>query len=84
MAWYALWKWFSAFRTTPYENMISWYSGKLYQDWYNSLTDEQKARLEEYRRQKRERAIKNIASIMGAMAGISSGMGRGSYFGGDW
>lgn len=80
MAWYALWKWFSSFRTTPYTNMISWYSGYLYKQWYNSLTDEQKERLEEYRRRKRENAIKNLASIMGAMSRVS----KGSYFGGDF
>lgn len=31
---------------------------KLYDDWYNSLTDEQKERLKEIRRKKREKAKK--------------------------
>lgn len=80
MAWYALWKWFSPFRTTPYTDMIFWYKGYLYQQWYNSLTDEQKERLEEYRRKKRERTIREFASLMGALSSVT----KGSYFGGDF
>lgn len=36
-------------------NMIHEYKKKLYDDWYNSLTDEQKQRLEEYRKAKAEK-----------------------------
>lgn len=36
-------------------DMIQIYSKKLYDDWYNSLTDEQKQRLEEYRKAKAEK-----------------------------
>jgi hypothetical protein len=37
-------------------NMIQIYRKKLYDDWYNSLTEKQKQRLEEYekKRQKKE------------------------------
>lgn len=36
-------------------DMIRIYKQKLYDDWYNSLTDEQKQRLEEYRKAKEEK-----------------------------
>ena len=36
-------------------DMIQIYNQKLYDDWYNSLTDEQKQRLEEYRKAKEEK-----------------------------
>ena len=36
-------------------NMITWYSNKLYEDWYNSLTGEQKQRIEEARRRRAEK-----------------------------
>ena len=36
-------------------DMIQLYRRKLYNDWYNSLTDEQKQRLEEYRKTKAEK-----------------------------
>jgi hypothetical protein len=42
MGWYALYKWFSKFRKTPYTNMINWYKEKLFLDWYDSLTEEEK------------------------------------------
>lgn len=35
--------------------MISFYKRKLYDDWYNSLTDKQKQQLEEYRQTKAEK-----------------------------
>lgn len=36
-------------------DMIQIYRKKLYDDWYNSLTDEQKQQLEEYRKAKAEK-----------------------------
>lgn len=36
-------------------DMIQIYRKKLYDDWYNSLTCEQKQRLEEYRKEKAEK-----------------------------
>ena len=36
-------------------DMMRIYKQKLYDDWYNSLTDEQKQRLEEYRKAKAEK-----------------------------
>ena len=36
-------------------DMIHEYKRKLYYDWYNSLTDDQKQKLEEYRKAKAEK-----------------------------
>lgn len=36
-------------------DMIRLYKRKLYDDWYNALTDEQKQRLEEYRKSEAEK-----------------------------
>lgn len=36
-------------------DMIQLYRKKIYDDWYNSLTDEQKQQLEEYRKEKAEK-----------------------------
>lgn len=55
MAWYAELKrkcWYCICGV----DMIREYKQKLYDDWYNSLTDEQKERLKEIRRKKREKA----------------------------
>ena len=36
-------------------DMIQLYKQKLYDDWYNSMTDEEKQRLDEYRKEKAEK-----------------------------
>lgn len=54
MAWYAELKrrkWYCINAV----DMIHWYKCKLYNDWYNSLTDEQKQQLEEYQTAKAEK-----------------------------
>lgn len=42
MAWYSLYKWFIPWRKTPYTNMISWYKRFLYDEWFESLSEEDK------------------------------------------
>lgn len=71
MAWWSLYKWFGSFRTTPYENMISWYTNKLNHEWYESLSDEEKA---EYHRKAEERKRNNenaLAQLMATYARIT-------------
>lgn len=41
MAWYSLYRWFSAFRRTPYVNVIRWYRQFLYEEWFSSLGEEE-------------------------------------------
>lgn len=43
MAWYTLYKWFSPFRKTPYVNQIYLYRQHLFDEWFDGLTDEQRA-----------------------------------------
>lgn len=58
-------------------DMIHAYKRKLYDDWYNSLTDEQKQRLEEYRKAKAEKdrreareAMQRLLMMTGMIAGL--------------
>ena len=46
------------------ENLIYMYSEYEYDVWYNNLTEEQKNRLEEYRKQKREKEEKEFNTFM--------------------
>lgn len=54
-------------------DMIQIYRKKLYDDWYNSLTDEQKQRLEEYRKAKAEKR-KHDARMALARLGVMYNM----------
>ena len=54
-------------------DMILLYKQKLYDDWYNSLTDEQKQRLEEYRKEKEEKR-KHEAKMALAKLGVMYNM----------
>lgn len=54
-------------------DMIQIYSQKLYDDWYDSLTDEQKQRLEEYRKAKAEKR-KHEAKMALAKLGVMYNM----------
>jgi len=61
-------------------DMILLYKRKLYDDWYNLLTDEQKQRLEEYRKEKAEKrkheaqmAFTRLAMMFNVMNEITHG-----------
>lgn len=61
-------------------DMIQLYRKKLYDDWYNSLSDEQKQRLEEYRKAKVEKsrreareALQRLLMMTGMVAGLYRG-----------
>lgn len=61
-------------------DMIQIYSQKLYDDWYNSLTDEQKQRLEEYRKakaEKRRHDAKMTLASLGVMYNMMNEMTHG-------
>lgn len=45
-------------------DMIQLYRKKIYDDWYNSLTDEQKQRIEEYRKAKAEKNRREAREAM--------------------
>lgn len=60
MAWYVLYKWFIPWMKTPYTNMISMYKQYLYDEWYNSLTDEQKIKVKEYQERKEANRKKEL------------------------
>lgn len=53
-------------------NMIQLYKQKLYDDWYNSLTDEQKQRLDEYRKEKEEKRKHDAQMALARLMSIFS------------
>ena len=60
-------------------DMISWYHRFLYDEWYNSLTEEEKMKLEERRRKKKEQdekeahdAVMRLLTISAMMAGVNA------------
>ena len=59
-------------------DMITWYSNFLYDEWWNSLSEEQRQKIENYRRNKREReqrearmAVMRLMFMSCMIAGIS-------------
>lgn len=53
-------------------DMIHWYKHKLYDDWYNSLTEEQKQRLEEYRKAKEEKSRREAREALQSLLMMSA------------
>ena len=39
----------------PFPNMIGWYKKYLYDQWYNSLSEEEKIKIQEYKEAKRKK-----------------------------
>ena len=61
-------------------DMIHLYKRKLYDDWYNSLTDEEKQRLEECRKENAEKrkrdaemALARLGLLFNTMTGVTHG-----------
>lgn len=66
MAFWALYKWFAPWRKRSFTNYINWYRGKLYNDWYNSLSEEDQKLVDEMiEEDKRKERKKLQASIQG-------------------
>lgn len=64
-------------------DMIQIYKQKLYDDWYNSLTDEQKQRLEEYRKaeaEKRKRDGEMALARLGMMFNVMNEVTHGRMY----
>lgn len=69
-------------------NMINEYKRFLYEEWYNSLTEEQKIRLEENRKRREEKRekelnteIAKLAMMTGMISGIYAKFGKDKYHG---
>ena len=77
MAWYAELKRRKLYCINGFQ-AIGWYRRHLYDEWCNSLTDEQKQRLEENRRKREEKrkqeaqaAIQRLAFMTATIAGLN-------------
>lgn len=60
-------------------DMIQIYRKKLYDDWYNSLTDEQKQRLEEYRKERAEQRKRDAEMALARLEWLYSFMNRETH-----
>lgn len=60
-------------------NMIHIYRKKLYDDWYNSLTDEQKQRLEEYEKEEAEKRKRDAEMALARLGLLYSFMNRATH-----
>lgn len=60
-------------------DMIRLYKQKLYDDWYNSLTDEQKQRLEEYRKEEAEQRKRDAEMALARLWWLYSFMDEATH-----
>lgn len=60
-------------------NMIQIYRKKLYDNWYNSLTDEQKQRLEEYEKEEAEKRKRDAEMALARLGWLYSFMNRATH-----
>ena len=60
-------------------DMIQRYKKKLYDDWYNSLTDEQKQRLEEYRKEQAEKRKRDAEMTLARLEWLYSFMNNATH-----
>lgn len=64
--------------------MIHWYKQKLYDDWWDSLTEEEKEIVEENRRKRKERRDKELHDALmrlGMIAAVSTSFYSGANMG---
>lgn len=59
--------------------MMRIYKQKLYDDWYNSLTDEQKQRLEEYKKAKAEKRKRDAEIALARIGWLYSFMNEATH-----
>ena len=60
-------------------DMIRFYKQKLYDDWYNSLTEEQKQRLEEYKKVKAEKRKHDAEMALARLGWLYSFMNEATH-----
>lgn len=67
MAWYALYKWFIPWRKIKYINRINEHKVYLYDEWFNSLSEEDQQkelnRIEEIRERRRRKVKQTLHTI---------------------
>lgn len=60
-------------------NAIAWYDEFLYDQWWNSLTDEEQQKVKEYERKKREREEKRLQRALSRMGLIFNTFADSAY-----
>lgn len=64
MSWYSFYKWFIAWRKTPYTDWIFEYKKYLYDEWFASLSEMEKQKELKRIEQFREKEIENRRQII--------------------
>lgn len=64
MSWYSFYKWFIAWRKTPYTDWIFWYKKYLYDEWFASLSEMEKQKELKRIEQFKEKEIENRRQII--------------------
>ena len=64
MAFWSLYKWFSKFRKRPYINYINLYKQKMFNDWYESLTENGKEEYQIKKKIEKEKRKKRDAEML--------------------
>lgn len=80
MAWWALYKWFRPWRKTPYINYIQVYRKKLFDEWYESLTEEEKEIYQKNLKAKKERDRKHTMQLLNLLYAYPSLYEHRKYF----
>jgi len=78
MGWYSLYRWYRTFRKSPSTNYISWYKQYLYEEWYNSLSEEDKSTEDDRIRRLRDednRKLRTALMNIGVMSSMIYGLG---------
>lgn len=79
MAWYALYKWFIPWRKTPYINWIIWYKRYLYDEWFNSLSEDEQAVELERKKMIMEKRKRDVQNALAALIGMNAILNRYTY-----
>lgn len=80
MAWYALYKWFIPWRKISYTNWINWYKRHLYDEWFNSLSEDGKKseldrqqKIKDQRKHDGEMALVRLGALYNMMNNVTHG-----------
>lgn len=76
MAWYALYKWFIPWRKTSYTNWIIWYKRYLYDEWFNSLSEDEQAVELERKKMIMEKRKRDVQNALAALIGMNAILNR--------
>lgn len=72
MAWRSLYYWFKPWSKVYKKSAVVWYSNFLYDEWFNSLTEEQQQRILERRKQREKREEESTRAYISALINMAA------------